>query len=128
MYLTASCTMRGPPAPKLRALIDFYVRLVTEHGAVMQVWFKERAHLTPEHEAEALKFERRIQALFKDFYTDAIRRGEFRDVNPGLASISMFGMSFALTKWPELRDQLSIAELTEQLQQLATGALVRKER
>jgi len=118
----------APAAEKLRALIDFYIRLMTEHGAVMQVWFKERAHLTPEHEAEALKFERRIQALHRDFYTDAIRRGEFRDINPRLASISMFGMCFALTKWPELRDQLSMAQLTEQMQQLACGALVRKDR
>jgi len=121
-------TREAPAAEKLRALIDFYVRLMTEHGAVMQVWFKERAHLTPEHEAEALRFERRIQALMSNFYTDAIRRGEFRDINPRLASISIFGMCFALTKWPELRDQLSMTELTEQMQQLASGALLRKDR
>ena len=113
-------------AEKLRALIAFYVQLMTEHGAVMQVWFKERAHLTPEHEAEAVRFERRIQALHSEFYTDAIRRGEFRDIDPRLASISMFGMCFALTKWSELSQRLSIAELTEQMQQLAAGALLRR--
>jgi AcrR family transcriptional regulator len=117
-----------PAVEKLRALIEFYVRLMTEHGAVMQIWFKERAHLTPEHEAEAMRFERRIQALLGDFYTDAIRRGEFRDVDPRLAAVSMFGMCFALTKWPELTQRLSMAELTEQMQQLAYGALVRKQR
>jgi AcrR family transcriptional regulator len=116
---------RAPAAEKLRGLIDLYVQLMTDHGAVMQVWFNEKSHLTPEHEAEVNRLEQRIRELLSDFYTEAIRRGEFRNIHPRLASMSMFGMCFALTRWPELRQQLSIAELTEQMQELACAALVR---
>ena len=120
-------TREAPAAERLRALIAFYIQLMTDHGAVMQVWFKEKGHLTPEHDAEVTRLERRIQALNNDFYTGAIRRGEFRNIHPRLASVSMFGMCFALARWPELRGELSIAELTEQMQQLACGALVQKD-
>jgi hypothetical protein len=34
-------------------------------------------------------------------------------------------MCFALTRWPELRQKLSMDELTEQMQQLACGVLLR---
>lgn len=112
---------------KLRALVDLYVRLMTDHAAVMQVWFKDKAHLSPAHAAAVSRLERRIRALVDDFYTEAIRRGEFRDVDPRVARISMFGMCFALTRWPELRKELSGRALARQMQQLACGALLRKD-
>ena len=112
---------------KLRALIDLYVRLMTDHAAVMQVWFKEKAHLTPEHAVTVTRLERRIRTLVDRFYTDAIQRGAFRKVDPRLARVSIFGMCFALTRWPELQADLSAPVLIEQMQQLACGALLRHE-
>ena len=45
-------------------------------------------------------------------------------MDPQLAAIAMFGMCFALTRWPDLPKRLSIRELTEGLQALARGALL----
>jgi AcrR family transcriptional regulator len=111
---------------KLRAVIAFYVELMTEHGAVIQVWYNEKNHLTPAHFAEVSRLERRIQRLFEKFYSDAIRRGEFRRIHPRLAGISMFGLCFTLTRWPELTRQLSRVELTNSLQSLACVGLLRQ--
>ena len=119
---------KATAADKLRALIAFYVELMTEHGAVIQVWYNEKNHLTPEHFAEVTRLERRIRKLQGTFYSEAIRRGEFRGMHPVLASISMFGMCFTLTRWPELSRQLSRVELTNSLQSLACGGLLRDEK
>ena len=115
---------KATSADKLRALIDFYVQLMTEHGAVIQVWYNEKNHLTPKHFAEVTRLERRIQELQGTFYREAIRRGEFRGIHPALASISMFGMCFTLTRWPEVSRQLSRAELTNSLQSLACRGML----
>ena len=51
--------------------------------------------------------------------------GEFRDVDPQLAAVAMFGMCFAVTRWPELQKRLSAGKLTEGMQALALGAMLR---
>jgi AcrR family transcriptional regulator len=109
---------------KLRALIDLYVQLMTDHAAVMQVWFKEKDHLTPEHEAAVTRLEEGIQTSLNDFYAEAMRRGEFRAFDPRVARAAVFGMCYAFTRLPKFTAQLGVAKLTEQLQQFACGALL----
>ena len=65
---------------------------MTDHAAVMQVWFREKDHLTAKHRAEVERLEGRIKAILGPFCTKAIASGEFRDVDPQLATIAMFGM------------------------------------
>jgi hypothetical protein len=69
--------------------------------------------------------ERRAGTLFEGLLADGMRRGKFQRMNPHLAGISMFGMCFVLTRWPDIYEQLSLPELTAQMQRLAAGALVR---
>ena len=57
---------------KLAAVIDLYVQLMTDHAAVMQVWFREKDHLTAKHRAEVERLEGRIKAVLGPFYTNAI--------------------------------------------------------
>jgi AcrR family transcriptional regulator len=126
-HLEQIMTRKASAAEKLRALIDVYVQLMTDHAAVMQVWFREKGHLTPDHEAAVTRLEGRIHALLNAFYTEAMGRGEFRMVHPRLAAASMFGMCYALTRWPELVKELPVDRLTGQMQQLACGALMAKQ-
>jgi len=113
-----------PPVQKLNAVIDFYVHLMMERTAVMLVWFKEKGHLSPEHEEEVSRLERRITTMLTDFYCNGIAKGAFRPIDPMLARIVIFGMCFGLTRWPQVRDQLSIATLSSQIQQIARQGLV----
>jgi AcrR family transcriptional regulator len=125
-HLEAILARKGPASEKLRTLVDFYVRLMTDHAAVMQVWFKEKGHLTHEHEADVTALENRIGTLLEGFFADAMRRGEFRRVHPRLPGMSIVGMCFSFTRWPDIHSQLSLQELTNQMQKLVTAALVRK--
>ena len=125
-HLEAIFARKMPAAETLRAVVDFYVQLMIDHGAVMQVWFKEKGHLTAEHHADVTALEDRVGALVEGFYAAGMRRREFRRVSPRLTGVSIFGMCFALTRWPEIREELSPAQLTEQMQLLVSGGLMRK--
>ena len=64
-HLEAILARTMPVSQKLRAVVDFYVQLMVDHGAVMQVWFKEKGHLTSGHQADVTALERRIGTLFE---------------------------------------------------------------
>ena len=56
------------------------------------------------------------------------REGVRRDAGIGrkqLAAVAMFGTCFAETRWPELQKRLSAGKLTEGMQALALGAMLR---
>jgi len=109
---------------RLRAIVDLYVHLVVERAAEMQVWFKEKGHLSPAHRAEVTRLERRVGALLEGFFSAGVARGEFRDIDPFVAMNAIVAMCFSLTRWPQLQKRFSLRELSDQMQQLACGALL----
>jgi AcrR family transcriptional regulator len=109
---------------KLRTLVEFYVSLMTERRAVMLVWFKERAHLTPAHLEEVTGLERRIGAVLERFYGDGIAAGHFKPMDTDVMRSAIFGMCFQLTKLPRALDRAARAAVTRQLQELATTGLL----
>jgi AcrR family transcriptional regulator len=119
--ITASA---NPFPEKLRALIQFYVSLMTERRAVMLVWFKERAHLQGKNDEEVGRLERQLGVLLRRFYADGIKHGSFKPMDPELLRHTVFGMCFLLTKWPQPIDRASIAAVTRQLQDFATTGLL----
>jgi AcrR family transcriptional regulator len=116
----------GPePLPdKLRALIAFYVSLMTERRAVMLVWFRERAHLTAEHQAEVSRIEQQLTATLRELYARGMDEGYLKRMDPDLVRQAVFGMCFMLTRRPQPFDRASVNELTRQLQEIATAGLL----
>jgi AcrR family transcriptional regulator len=114
----------APIADRFRALVAFYVSMMTERRAVMLVWFKERAHLEPAHLAEVTELEQRITAALAAFYSKGIDEGHFKPLDPSIIRMAIFGMCFILTRLPGAPDRDSIATITRQLQELATGGLL----
>jgi AcrR family transcriptional regulator len=117
-------TSADPSPDKLRALIEFYVSLMTERRAVMLVWFKERAHLQGKHDEEVGKLERQLGVVLRRFYADGIEQGAFKPMDPELQRQAVFGMCFMLTKSPQPIDRAAVAGITHQLQEFATGGLL----
>ena len=116
---------RDDPFPqKLRALIEFYVSLMTERRAVMLVWFKERAHLQGKHDEEVGRLERQLGLVLRRFYANGIKHGSFKPMDPDLLRQAVFGMCFLLTKSPQPVDRAATAAITSQLQDFATGGLL----
>jgi AcrR family transcriptional regulator len=119
---------RAEPHPdRLKALMDFYVRLNTERATVMLVWFKEKEHLTLEHQAQILALEHRIAAMLNEFYRGGVESGHFQPIDPRIARVVIFGMCFALTRWPQLRDEFSPQALSAQIWKVASAGLLRSD-
>lgn len=110
---------------RLMALMDFYVRLNTERATVMLVWFKEKEHLSVEHQAQILVLEQRIATMLNEFYRAGIESGHFQPIDPRIARVVIFGMCFALTRWPQLRDEFSVQGLSAQIRKVASEGLLR---
>jgi AcrR family transcriptional regulator len=116
---------REQPAPeKLRALIEFYVSLMTERRAVMLVWFKERAHLNDEHQQAVTALETQVTDLLRTFYTRGMDDGYFKRMDVDILRMAVFGMCFLLTKLPDRPDGPAIETITRQLQELVTTGLL----
>jgi AcrR family transcriptional regulator len=115
---------RDSPAQKLRAIINFYVTLNTERASIMLVWFKEKSHLTEEHQADIAAREQRIGAMLNEFYRSGVESGHFRGIEPRLARVAIFGMCFALTRWPDLQELFPIETISAQLQEVATRGML----
>jgi hypothetical protein len=113
-----------PFPEKLRALIEFYVSLMTDRRAVMLVWFKERAHLQGKHDEEVGRLERRLGVVLRRFYANGIKHGSFKPMDPELLRHAVFGMCFLLTKSLRPIDRAAAAAITRQLQDFATGGLL----
>ena len=115
------------PSERLQALMDFYVRLNTERATVMLVWFKEKEHLSQEHQAQILALEQRIATMLNEFYRSGIESGHFQPIDPRIARVVIFGMCFALTRWPQLRAEFSPQALSAQIWKVASEGLLRSD-
>ena len=113
------------PPERLRALMEFYVQLNTERAAIMLVWYKEKEHLTAAHQAAINKLENRIATLLNEFYRSGVRSGHFQPIDSRIARVAIFGMAFALTRWPQLREEFTHEELVRQIQMVACEGLLR---
>ena len=109
---------------KLRALIEFYVSLMTDRRAVMLVWFKERAHLNEAHQSIVTQEERRVTTLLEQLYATGIAEGHFKPMDTTIVRLAIFGLCFHLTKLPQTPDSASIVAITRQLQELVTTGLL----
>jgi AcrR family transcriptional regulator len=118
---------RADPVPKrLRSLVEFYVSMMIERRAVMLVWFKERAHLTPAHLREVTQLEQQIGARLEEFYAQGIAEGYFKPLQTDVIRIAVFGMCFMLTKLSRA-NRGSVASITRQLQDLLASGLLASE-
>ena len=116
---------RDSPPENLRAIIDFYVTLNTERASIMLVWFKEKSHLTAAHQQDIAALEQQIGAMLNTFYRSGVESGHFRRIEPRLARVAIFGMCFALTRWPDLQELLPIDTISAQLQEVATSGMLK---
>jgi len=122
--IEAVVSSNEPTADQLRALIDFYVSLMTERRAVMLVWFKERAHLTEAHQKDVGRLEDQIIARLEQFYARGAAEGVFKTLDVSIVRTAIFGMCFLLTMLSREKGPAYIAAVTRQLQVLASTGLL----
>ena len=121
--ISAIVSSRRSAPEQLNALVEFYVSLMLDRRAVMLVWFKERAHLTPPNLEGIIPLEHQLLDLLTTFYTAGMDQGYFRRMDPNVLRLAIFGMCFQMTRLPP-RHELSRETITRQLQEFATSGLL----
>lgn len=115
---------RVSPAVKLRAIVDVYVRLMTDSPAGMVLWFTEQGNLTPDHQMDVARLEAQITQTLDGFYGAGTRTGDFKTFGPISPFSAIFGMSLGLSRWPHLHRPIPLHHLSAQMQDLACHGLL----
>lgn len=110
---------------KLRAIVDVYVRMMLERGAIMFVWFKEKGHLTAAHQAEITRLEDKFAGMLIEFYREGIEDGSFRPVDPLVAGFFVFGMCFQLVQSARRIDRHAFGLVSSELQEIACRGVLK---
>lgn len=115
------------PAEKLRWVISFYARMMIERAEVMTIWFRERRHLTPEHQLEVTWLERRILDALESLYAEGVAAAVFRPFDLRVIQAVVSGTTFNLTRWTAEMADLPIDTVVEQVVEFATSGLLRRQ-
>jgi AcrR family transcriptional regulator len=115
----------GGPDEKLLQVVDSFVRMVAERPETFSVYFRERAHLAPQHREAATGLERRIVAELRHLYAEGVAEGRLREIPHEAAVFGLLGMCFWTYEWFRADGRLSPAELSAAVRTLAAhGAIV----
>lgn len=109
----------APPADKLDAIIDSFVRLVAERPEFFTVYFQEKGHLGAEHQARVTKIERKIVRTIERVYREGIASGSVRPTDPTVAAFGILGLCFWVYKWYRADGARSVDEISAILRSLS---------
>jgi AcrR family transcriptional regulator len=82
----------------LEAMADI-LELMETHGGHVRVFFEHHRELPPDARVTILEKRNRYEQIIKDLYAEGIRRGVFREVDIGLATLATFGMCNWAYQW-----------------------------
>lgn len=60
-------------------------------------------------------------------YRAGVELGQFQPIDPRIARVVIFGMCFALTRWPQLREEFSQPAISAQIWKVASEGLLRSD-
>lgn len=89
----------GTPTERLTALVRAHIQHLLRRRVEHLVALHERTSLTAEHRAEVTEYLLYYNRRVRDVLTAGIRSGEFRDLNPGLATLGILDMLNGVSGW-----------------------------
>lgn len=89
----------GTPTERLTALVGAHVRHLLRRRTEYLVGLHERPSLTPEHRADIDGHLQYYNRRVKDVLAAGMRSGEFRTMNPSLASLGILDMLNGVSSW-----------------------------
>jgi AcrR family transcriptional regulator len=89
----------GTPTERLTALIGAHIRHLRHRRVEHLVALHERTSLTAEHLAEVNQFLHQYNRRVRDVLIAGMRSGEFRELNPALATLGILDMLNGVSGW-----------------------------
>ncbi|QBI18525.1 TetR/AcrR family transcriptional regulator [Egibacter rhizosphaerae] len=87
------------PSEELREVIADIIGLMATHRGSVRVFFEHHRELTDEYRGTLEAKRDRYQAYVEDVVRRGVKRGEFREVDPRLTSLALFGMCNWAYQW-----------------------------
>lgn len=113
------------PEEKLRRMISAYLQAMTENGDLAVVLLLEHRSLNPDLRSRHIPNRDKFEHLWRQVVTQGISEGVFREVDPVMATRSLFGiMNWTLT-WFDPRGKSSIDQISEQYADLLFSGLLK---
>jgi TetR/AcrR family transcriptional regulator, cholesterol catabolism regulator len=115
------------PLERLKACMEKNVRLVTEGWSKeVTIILHEHNTLTGEARAQINARKKRYVRFLETSFTEAVRAGQIRPVNPKVAAFAFLGMVLWIYKWFRADGPISPEQLAHDMQDILFGGLETK--
>lgn len=103
----------GSIVERLHDLVAENTRVILENIEANTVFYNERGLLSKEREEQVREREREYTKVVRDLYAEGVARGELLDVDPGIATATLFGASIWTYRWFDPNGRRSIDEVAQ---------------
>lgn len=107
------------PDEKIRAIMDAYIRMISEGPQFFTVYFRDRQHLSRKHQREITGMERTLVDTIAGIMGRAMDRRSVRHADAYVWTFGIIGMCLWSSLWYEPQGRLTIDDVSRSLQSLA---------
>ena len=112
---------------RLRTIIERHVKRILEVGGSVTILLEEMAALTPAHQRTIRNRKRAYFELVRKTLEQLAAEEKLRDVNPTVATFSLFGMILWISRWYRRDGELTPQDVLRDFRELALNAVLRTE-
>ena len=112
---------------RLSTIVDRHAKRILEVGGAVTILLEEMHALTPAHQRTVRNRKRAYFELVRQTLEQLAGEGKLRDINPTVATFSLFGMILWISRWYRRDGDLSAEEVLHDFHKLALSAVLRTE-
>lgn len=106
---------------RLVSAVRNHLDFVFDHGVELQIFLRERKHLSGKAGQDYLRMSERYQAIFTDIVRECMVEGPLRQGDAAVMSLFLLGAANWITEWYQPGGRLTRTEVTEQFIGLFLG-------
>lgn len=107
------------PDEKIRAIVDAYIKMISEGPEFFTVYFRDRPHLAPKHQREIARMERALVDTIAGIMRRAMDKRSVRRADAYVWTFGVIGMCLWSSLWYKPKGRLTVDEVSQSLQALA---------
>lgn len=115
---------RGKASVRLQAALENHLQFVLTHTAELQIYLRERQHLSDPEGRAYVQITEQYQAIFTRLVRDAMREGSVPSGDPTVACLLLLGCANSIAEWFRPDGPVPAGAIAEQCINLLLGQAV----
>ncbi|HEV2689139.1 MAG TPA: TetR/AcrR family transcriptional regulator [Bryobacteraceae bacterium] len=115
------------PEERLSTIVERHAKRILEVGGAVTILLEEMYALTPAHRRTIRTRKRAYFDLVRQTLEELAAEGKLRDINPAIATFSLFGMINWISRWYRKDGKLAPQEILRDFRALAVNAVLKTE-